>query len=148
MNPNFRRIALIAAAFGLLVSLFVALSRNGDDDEAATPATTTATTARTTGTAPSATTTTAQPKVITIRIVIPAANLPKARKYTVRRDRKIKLVVDSQIADQVHLHGYNLSKGVSAGQPATIEFTADAPGRFEIELENHGIRIGELEVRP
>jgi len=51
VNPNFRKVALIAASLGLLVSLFLALSP--DDDE---PAATTTTAAQTTT---EATTTTA-----------------------------------------------------------------------------------------
>jgi hypothetical protein len=48
----------------------------------------------------------------------------------------------------VHLHGYDLSADVAPGAPATIRFEANAPGRFEIELENTGVQIAELEVRP
>ena len=31
---------------------------------------------------------------------------------------------------------------------ARIEFTADVPGRFEIELEERGVQIAELTVEP
>ena len=48
----------------------------------------------------------------------------------------------------MHLHGYDLSADVAPGSPATIQFTADVPGRFEIELEDLGVQIAELEVRP
>ena len=54
----------------------------------------------------------------------------------------------SDVADHVHLHGYDLMANVAPGAPATIRFTADAPGRFEIELEDLGLQIAELEVRP
>ena len=37
---------------------------------------------------------------------------------------------------------------MAPGAPATIRFTADAPGRFELELEQSGVQIAELEVRP
>ena len=48
----------------------------------------------------------------------------------------------------MHLHGYDLMADVGPGKPATIRFTATAPGRFEIELEDRGLQIAELEVRP
>ncbi|MBA2384839.1 MAG: hypothetical protein H0V68_09300 [Actinobacteria bacterium] len=54
----------------------------------------------------------------------------------------------SDVADEVHVHGYDVHADVARGQPATIEFTADVPGRFEIELEERGLQIAELEVRP
>jgi hypothetical protein len=57
-------------------------------------------------------------------------------------------VVESELTDHVHLHGYDLMADVAPRAPATIRFTADAPGRFEIELEDRGLQIGELEVRP
>ena len=38
--------------------------------------------------------------------------------------------------------------GVAPGKPVTIRFTADTPGLLEIELEELGAQIAELEVRP
>ena len=70
------------------------------------------------------------------------------KRFSVRRDREVVLVVESELADHVHLHGYDLMADVAPGSPATIRFTADASGLFEIELEDRGLQIGELEVRP
>ena len=36
MNPDFRKVALIAAALGLLVSLYFALRPGGDDEATST----------------------------------------------------------------------------------------------------------------
>jgi heme/copper-type cytochrome/quinol oxidase subunit 2 len=168
VNPLFRRAALIAASIGLLVSLYFALNPR-DDDEAATPATTAATTADTepTTTAPATTapattapttteteppppTTTApaQPELITVRIAVGPEGVESIRRFSVRRGREVEIVVRSALADHVHLHGYDLMADVAPGAPATIRFTADVPGRFEIELEDRGLQIAELEVRP
>ena len=46
------------------------------------------------------------------------------------------------------MHGYDLMADVAPGKPATIRFTANTPGLFEIELEDLGLQIAELEVRP
>ena len=46
------------------------------------------------------------------------------------------------------MHGYDLMADVAPGKPVTIAFDATAPGRFEIELEDHKLPIAELEVRP
>jgi hypothetical protein len=70
------------------------------------------------------------------------------RRFSVKQGRKVVLTVRSALADHVHLHGYDLMADVAPGAPGTIRFTASAPGRFEIELEEHGLPIGELEVRP
>jgi len=155
MNRDFRKVALIAASLGLLLSLFFAL--RPDDEEDAAPTTTVATTTApaTTETeppppttAPPATTAPKPPDVVTIRIAVPSDTAPKVRLYSVKQGRKVVLVVRSELSDHVHLHGYDLMADVGPGQPATIRFTADAPGRFEIELEDRGLRIAELEVRP
>ena len=61
---------------------------------------------------------------------------------------QVVFVVKSEFADEVHLHGYDLSADVAPGEPATIRFTADAPGLFEAELESRSLPIAELEVRP
>ncbi|HWL32258.1 MAG TPA: hypothetical protein VNP89_01530 [Gaiellaceae bacterium] len=157
MSPEFRKVALIAAALGLLVSLFFALRPDDDDDDAAaTTATQTVTTAPTTTEVPPPTTTeqvttTApppQPTVVRARIVVPGDTAPTVKRFSVQRDRQVVLVVESALTDHVHLHGYDLMADVAPGAPATIRFKANAPGRFEIELEDRGLEIGELEVRP
>ena len=159
MNPTFRKAALIAASLGLLLSLFLALRPDGDEDAAptTTAATTTApaTTETTetqppppTETAPPATTAPKPPAIVTIRIAVPSDTAPNVRLFSVKQGRKVVIVVRSELSDHVHLHGYDLMADVGPGMPATIRFTANAPGRFEIELEDRGLQIGELEVRP
>lgn len=151
MNPNFRKVALIAASLGLLVSLFLALSP--DDEPAGTTTTAVqATTEAATTTAPTttaaATTAPEEPETVTIRLEVPADAVPGVRRLSVQRGREVELVVVSEVSDHVHLHGYDLLADVGPGQPGTISFTADAPGRFEIELEERGLQLAELEVRP
>ena len=157
MNPDFRKVALIAAALGLLVSLFLAL--RPDDDEAA-PTTTAATTTppATTETEPVPPPTTTEPPATTqsqgpgtVHIDYEVAGgrpLGGIARDSVARGRIVVIRVTSDVADHVHLHGYDLTADVAPGAPATIRFTADAPGRFEIELEDLGLQIAELEVRP
>jgi heme/copper-type cytochrome/quinol oxidase subunit 2 len=155
VSPQFRTVALISAALGLLLSLFLVLRPDGDDEAAPTatvaattaPATT-ATAPATTETEPPATTAPEPPDVITIRISVPGDTAPTVRRYSVKQGRQVELVVQSEIADEVHVHGYDLMADVAPGSPATIEFEATAPGRFEIELEEHKLPIAELEVRP
>jgi len=155
MNRDFRKVALIAASLGLLLSLFFAL--RPDDEEDAAPTTTVATTTAPATTAteppppttePPATTAPKPPDIVTIRIAVPSDTAPKVRLYSVKQGRRVVLVVRSELSDHVHLHGYDLMADVGPGQPATIRFTANAPGRFEIELEDRGLQIAELEVRP
>ena len=160
MDPRFRRIALIAASLGLLVSLFFAL-RPDDEEPAATTTEAQVTTTAATTTEPEVTstepevTTTApaatapvEPAVVRISISVPGDKAPTVKKFTVKQGRQVVLVVKSELADEVHLHGYDLSADVAPGEPATIRFKATAPGIFEAELESRGLPIAELEVRP
>jgi len=154
MNPDFRKVALIAAALGLLVSLYFAL-RPGDDNEAASTTTAVTTTAPTTTEVPPATTeappatTEAAPAPVQVDVVVVGGE-PQGGivRESVDRDSEVVVTVTSDVADEVHVHGYDLMADVAPGAPATIRFTADAPGRFEIELEDTGVQIAELEVRP
>jgi hypothetical protein len=148
MNPDFRKVALIAAALGLLVSLYFAL-RPGDDNEAASTTTAVTTTAPTSTEAPPATTTEAAPAPVQVDVVVVGGE-PQGGivRESVDLDSEVVVTVTSDVADEVHVHGYDLMADVAPGAPATIRFTADAPGRFEIELEDTGVQIAELEVRP
>ena len=51
-------------------------------------------------------------------------------------------------ADEIHVHGYDLKKDVTAGGSVEFDFTATIEGRFEVELENAGTQIAMLEVDP
>jgi hypothetical protein len=132
-----------------LVALFLVF-RPGDDEEADTGTTTAAVTAPPTiesGTTETATT--AAPEgtelVVTIRGGEPVDGIVRAEA---KKGDPVVVIVRSDVADEVHVHGYDLMADVAPGAPATIRFTADAPGRFEIELEDTGVQIAELEVRP
>jgi hypothetical protein len=153
MSPQFRKVALIAAALGLLLSLFVALRPNDDEDAADT--TTTAATTAATATEPAETTieatTTApppEPQVVSARIVVPADTAPTVKKLSVQRDKQFVLVVESGVADEVHIHGYDLHKDVAEGATVTFDFPAKIDGGFIIELEDAKQTLANLAVEP
>ena len=130
MSPDFRRVALIAASLGLLLSLFVAL--RSDDEEP-----------------PPVTNGSKGPGTIHIEYEVSGGKpLGGIGRDSVARGRIVVIRVASDVADGVHVHGYDLTAEVAPGAPAAIRFTASAPGRFEIELEESGVQIAELEVRP
>lgn len=59
----------------------------------------------------------------------------------------VALVVSSDVADEVHLHGYDRKADVPAGGTTTIAFVADHAGVFEAELESRGAQLVQFEVR-
>jgi hypothetical protein len=58
----------------------------------------------------------------------------------------VSLTVSGDSADQVHVHGYGRKVEVPAGGSATLTFTADIPGVFEVELHDAGLLLTQLEV--
>lgn len=66
----------------------------------------------------------------------------------VRRGDAIAFEVESDSADEIHVHGYELYEQVKPGRPAVFEFDADLEGIYEVELHGAGTRIAELRVNP
>lgn len=132
-----------------LVALFLVF-RPGDDDEEGTGTTTSAATAPPT-IEPTTTeaATTAAPEatqlVVTIRGGEPVDGIVRAEAH---KGDPVVVIVRSDVADEVHVHGYDLMADVAPGKPVRIEFTADLTGRFEIELEGRGKQIAQLTVLP
>ncbi len=58
----------------------------------------------------------------------------------------VEIIVTSDVSEEVHLHGYDIVADLEPGVAKTLRFTADIPGIFEVEMENSGTLIFELEV--
>lgn len=128
----------IAAA----VVLFL-LVRPGDEEEATTAPATTGpeTVAATTATEPE------RPRSfrITAKGGKPVGGI---QRLEARKGERVRIVVRADVADEVHLHGYDLMVDVAPGAPAQLVFTADLTGAFELELEDAKLSLAELEVTP
>ncbi len=61
---------------------------------------------------------------------------------------QIAFRVESDVADEVHVHGYDLMEDVTAGGTAEFSFPADIEGIFEVELEGRKEQIAEIRVNP
>jgi len=60
----------------------------------------------------------------------------------------VRFTVRSDVADEVHVHGFDIAKDVTAGGRVRFSFPADFEGIFEVELEHRKIPIAELRVTP
>jgi hypothetical protein len=58
----------------------------------------------------------------------------------------VALVVTSDVADQVHVHGYDIEKELSPGTPVTLTFDATIAGVFEVELHHANTVLLRLQV--
>ncbi|HEV2786148.1 MAG TPA: hypothetical protein VGV67_07165 [Solirubrobacteraceae bacterium] len=153
---NRARIGLLVGTVVVLVVAFVLLSP-GDDDEPQPASTATATAPATTPAATSdgaAQTTTApatpEPlqefETIRVRNGEPSGGV---QTITVKKGDRARIQVASQdTSDEVHVHGYDLTRDLKAGDSVRFSFVADAEGIFEIELERAHTQIGKLVVEP
>jgi hypothetical protein len=138
---------------GLMLCWVLVAGCGGGDDNAGQAATTTATTLAATSTSegPStseAPTTTAGFSGTLIEAKVTGSKVETAsRRVRVDRGERVRIRVQADRNEEVHVHGYDLSQDVAPGKPATIEFTADAPGVFEVELEQAALKLFELQVQ-
>jgi hypothetical protein len=63
-------------------------------------------------------------------------------------DEAIRFRVRSDVADEVHFHGYDVGKEVPAGGTVSFAVPATIEGIFEVELEDSGQQIAEVTVEP
>lgn len=142
-----------AARIGALAALAALAMAACTDTEEPTPAApaTTAPSAPSSSSAPGTTgsvATTATEPVRTIEVTFAAGQVVGgARRETVRLGEKVRVRVTSDIADEVHIHTYDVSGAVAPGQPVELTFTASIPGRHEVELEKKDKQLLTLEVR-
>jgi len=130
-----------ASSMTVLAAVLALAGCGGSSSETQSTQTTTATASETT------TTSTSPAQESVVRIVV-VGGVPKGGivRKTVNEGDHVVVVVKSDVADEVHVHGYDLKGDVAAGGTARIAFVAKTPGRFEIELENRGLQIGDLTV--
>jgi hypothetical protein len=69
------------------------------------------------------------------------------QRATAKKGQQVAIVVHSDVADEVHVHGYDLHKDVPAGGTVRIQFPATITGVFEAELESRKLQIVELTVK-
>jgi hypothetical protein len=129
---------LVACATLLAVALLGGCGSSNDSTTGSAETTTTGAT----------TTTTSPAKPVTVSIVVqngaPKGGIVRA---TVNKDDHVVLVVKSDVADEIHLHGYDKKTEVTAGGTARLPFVANIPGRFEVELESRSVQIADLTVQ-
>lgn len=150
MQSRTARALVAVAALVAVVVLFVVLA-GGDDDGGgetttqAQPAT--GTTAPATGTEPEPEPEPAEEPVP--RIVVEGGE-PRGgvERLSFDSGERVRFVVRSDVADEVHVHGYDVSRDVPAGGSVRLGFPASIEGVFEVELEGRGVQIAELRVSP
>ena len=60
----------------------------------------------------------------------------------------IRFIVESDVDEEVHLHGYDVSMDVKAGGTVEFNVPATTDGVYEVELEHSVVPIAEISVVP
>jgi hypothetical protein len=66
---------------------------------------------------------------------------------TYNKGQQVVFTVTSDVADEVHVHGFNVAKEIPKGGSVTFSFPATDQGGHVVELESRGEQIANLEVR-
>ena len=130
-----QRIGLVVVAAVIAVVAFVIAKPGGDDSKDTT---------KTQASGPSK-----PPGPQVTRIQLKGHNPVGGRKtIKVKRDDQVRIVVTSDAADEVHLHGYDIEREVGPGKPGRYAFKADKEGAYELETHSNEQKIAILQVQP
>jgi hypothetical protein len=144
------RWAILGGSVVVLVVLFVILRPgDGTGDASPTPSAPSPThTASPTETTSPTPTPSAEPERTVIDVMYRNGEVQGPTEYTATQGERVRIIVRADVSDEVHLHGYDLMADVTPEDPARIDFVANAAGVFEVELEDAGALLFQLEIVP
>jgi hypothetical protein len=93
----------------------------------------------------SSSTQSAGPATIEVKDAKPVGGV---KDLTYNKGDTIDLTIKSDTADEVHFHGYDVHKDVSAGGTVNFTFPAKIDGEFVVELEDHKQTLANVTVEP
>jgi hypothetical protein len=135
------------AVLGLLIVVAVVafvIAQSGGGDSSSKSKTTQAQ-APATGTAAATTPAVPPAKVIVVRNAKPVGGV---QDITLKKGDQVRFTVRFDVADEIHVHGYDLHKNVPKNGSVSFSFPARIDGGFVIELESRGEQIAALKVQP
>lgn len=149
------RALLGVASLAVVVVLFIVLSGGGDDESTSTVASSTTSTTETLptepdggpGDKPDKPDEPDNPEIPTI-VVVDGQPEGGVQELTFTEGDDIRFRVESDIAEEIHFHGYELAEEVAAGGSVEFDVPATITGQFEVELEHSVVPIAEITVNP
>lgn len=84
---------------------------------------------------------------VTINVTVANGKVnPSGTSIKVKAGQTVLVTAVSDAADEVHIHGYDKELPLTPGKPASVKFTADMKGTFEIETHESGKLVAKLIV--
>ena len=165
-----RRLGVRGPATVLLATTtaFALVACGGDDPEAGSDPTASSPTATSSSPEPSETTSattsdeptespsaspteTDAPRPAKVRIGVKAGVATGApERLPVAVGQTVQIVIKSDVADELHVHGVEQTLALPASEKQTLEFVVPpetVPGLYEVELHTSGLLLFQLEVR-
>ena len=144
------RVAIGAVAIAVAVVLFVVLEGE-DDSDSGTPAATSTTTEPVGNSLerqkPEKPEKPNEPEIPTI-VIEGGEPVGGVAELSYEKGEEIEFFVESDVADHVHLHGYDVFQDVAPGQRVKFSVPATLEGVYEVELEDRVVPIAEITVNP
>ena len=146
-----QRLSFLAVAVVIAVVAIIVLA-DSSEDPSGTPSSATATPAATNPPEDGATATPDATETST-PTPTPTPEPPlltggKVTKIEAKEGDTVTFRVRSPVAEEVHVHTYDIMKDLEPNKTATVSFKATITGIFEIAFEQAGEQIAELRVDP
>jgi hypothetical protein len=133
VSGGLRLLVLVAGAAAAVV-LFVVFRGNDDDTPSPSPP-------------PASVSSTIKERPQEPMVILVPINTNAERRMTIPRGREVVLVISGAAGEEVHLHGYDVTRRIGPDGTVRLPFRATIPGRFEVELEESHRQIADLTVR-
>jgi plastocyanin len=84
---------------------------------------------------------------VTINVTVANGKVtPSGATIKAKVGQTVLVTAVSDAADEVHIHGYDKQLPLTPGKPASVKFTANMKGTFEIETHESGKLVAKLVV--
>lgn len=151
-----------AALLPTLGMLVLAGCGGGDSDSGASPSQTPSSPASTPASIPTMTPTPGKPNTstpsnttdpsgeqadVTINVTVANGKVnPSGATIKAKAGQTVLVTAVSDAPDEVHIHGYDKELPLTPGKPASVKFTANMKGTFEIETHESDKLVAKLVV--
>jgi len=137
----------LAAIVIVVAGIGLSACSSDDDGDGTTSTTANPSTTVVVTTTPGATTTTTAATGNVAAFTFTGGHVSGDSRVTVKLGDQVTIRVVSDVAEEIHVHTYDLTADLEPDAPGRLTFTADIPGVHEVELEHSHLRLFSLEVQ-
>jgi plastocyanin len=84
---------------------------------------------------------------VTVNVVVANGKVnPSGASIKVKAGQTVLVTATSDADEELHIHGYDKELELSPGKPASVKFTANMKGTFEVETHKSGKLVAKLVV--